>query len=358
MGPLEALRVIDVRADAGLASAPERWTSALPGAGALDLWVDRFRNAGRLTVNFHPDRRDRAGRSVAAGLASDGEYRSQWVTGTSAGSRSAVTGGERHRFERELFGGAYDVLHPAAPRPVYGALDLLHDEHGGSPRFGSSYLVLAAHVRERATLCVGDSHVAPRDVGTFGHPWLVLAGLAEQAQHRALLRRGLGGEELLTALMGTYRLGRATRDLDGYVELQVHGSVSLADDVEAVVLDPSFRGTEIERDVVAASARFGVGVAWHCGSELAVAEVPDDFRGPTMPDLARRVADSGLVHARAIGARAAAIGFTEPCPDGDPPESELQQLKYLWHTVVAHGHDADPADRDAEIRTDPGHSTS
>lgn len=26
---------------------------------------------------------------------------------------------------------------------------------------------------------------------------------------------------------------------------------------------------------------------------------------------------------------------------GDPTESTPQQLKYLWHTLLAHGHDAD-----------------
>ena len=150
--------------------------------GPIDRWTARLARAGRITLNFHPDRVTRRGDSVAAGLLADGRYRSQWVTGVSAGSRSAIAGGERQRFEREFFDGAYDQVDPSMhEHPVYGALDLLFDPHGGSPRFGSSYTILRPHVRERTTLCLGDSHVGPPDVGTFDAPWSILAGLAEQA---------------------------------------------------------------------------------------------------------------------------------------------------------------------------------
>ena len=36
--------------------------------------------------------------------------------------------------------------------------------------------------------------------------------------------------------------------LDDYVEAQVHGVIDLAGDVEAVVLDPCYRGTPVEED--------------------------------------------------------------------------------------------------------------
>ncbi len=217
--------------------------------------------AGRLTLNFHPDRRRRDGRTVAAGLAGDGTYCSQWITGISAGSRSAAHGGDRHRFEHRYFDGAYDDTEPTSGlHPVYGALDLLYDEHGGAPRFGSSYVVLISHVRERATLCTGDSHTNPTDVGTFSHPWSILAALIEQAAQAALLNRHLDLHALEAVLRGGYRSERASRDLDGYIEAQVHDGVSLADDVEAIVLDPSFRGDDVEREITAAAAQFGFDV--------------------------------------------------------------------------------------------------
>lgn len=324
--------------------AARRWATAAGDATAesLDVWAERFARAGRLTLNFHPDRICRQGHTAAAGLLRDGRYRSQWLTGISAGSRSAMAGGERQRFERELFAGAYDTADPlATEHPIYGAFDLLVDDHGGSPRFGSSFVVLRRHVLERTTLCVGDSHMGPRDVGTVHAPWSILAGLAEQAAERNLLNRGLGLDALICALDGSHQSGGPSRDLDGYIEAQVHEGVSLAEDVEAVVLDPSFRGTTVGMDVAEAAGTYGFELRWHGGSELHASEVPGDFRGPTMPELAASVArPDGVVDAHAIGGAAARITCDDPHPHGDPPDSTLQQLKYLWHTLLALGRDA------------------
>lgn len=337
----EAIRAVKRRAFDDRAVARARWTAST-GVDSADVWADKLRIAGRLTVNFHPDRIGRDGRSVAVELLSGGAYRSQWATGISSGSRSAVHGGERHRFEREFFAGARDDIDPdSSEHAVYGAFDLVIDDHGGSPRFGSCFIIVRSHVRARTTMCVGDTHAAPRDVGTFDEGWSILAGLAEQAASRNLLNRRLDTDTLIAILDGQDLPRSASRDLDGYVEIQVHGGVDLADDVEAMVLDPSFRGSDVEQALAAAAARYGFEIAWHSGSELAVDDVPNDFRGPTMPALARRVAGySRIVDARAIGVTAAEHPYEEPLPLGDPPESTPQQLKYLWHTLLAHGHDA------------------
>lgn len=337
-----AVEHVRARAAADRESSERVWSETIGDSMSLDAAVELFRDSGRVTLNFHPDRVSRLGLSVAAGLLRDGSYRSQWVTGISAGSRSAVAGGERQRFERELFGGAYDSASPEGQElPVYGSFDLLFDPHGGSPRFGSSFVVLRRHVLGRTTLCIGDSHMGPRDVGTVDSPWSLLAALAVQAARGVLLERALGRDEFLSALRGAWRLQRPSRCLDGYVEAEVHGGVSLADDVEAIILDPSFRATHVEDDLAAASERYGFDLLWHQGSELHVDDVPDDFRGPTMTGLAERVARAdGIVDARAIGIAARSVQVDEPSALGDPPDSELQQLKYLWHTVLAHGHDA------------------
>ena len=342
MGHVEAIRVIEQRAHRDRSSSQARWTASA-GAEPADMWAARARFAGRLTVNFHPDRVGRDGRSVAAGLLAHGAYRSQWATGISAGSRSALPGGERHRPEREFFASAYDDVDPtSAMYPVYGAWDLTFDDHGGSPRFGSCFLVLRSHVRERTTMCVGDTHLGPEDVGSFDEPWNILAGLAEQAAEGNLLNRGLDTDALIAILVGQEPKRSASRDLDGYVEVQVHGGIDLADDVEAMVLDPSFRRSDVAQALTAAAARDGFELAWHRGSQLAVDDVPVNFRGPTMPSLARTVAGSTvIVDARAIGVAAAKHPYEDPRPLGDPAESTPQQLKYLWHTLLAHGHDAE-----------------
>jgi hypothetical protein len=341
-----ALAAIRSRARLGRDAARLRWLRAV-GAGRaedVDGWATRFGGAGRLTVNFHPDRITRSRSTVAAGLLAEGRYRSQWATGISSGTRSAFPGGDRHRFEQALFDGAYDGADPTVVDfPVYGAFDLLRDPHGGSPRFGSSYLVLESHVISRTTMCVGDSSVDPTDVGMAETPWSLLAGLAEQAEAGTLLDRALDVDELFGVLEGSVRSRSPSRCLDGYVEAQVHGGIDLSADVRDIVLDPSYRGTDVERDIVGAAERHGFMVRWHQGSELSAADVPIDFRGPTMPDVARRVArEDGVVDACAIGRAARRLTVGEPLVGGDPPESELQQLKYLWHTLLAHGHDAVP----------------
>lgn len=338
-----ALEAVRERALTARDEALSRWHRAVAGEipHPFDELVERFQGAGRLTLNFHPDRVTRDGRTVAAALLADGRYRSQWQTGLSAGSRSAVPGGHRQLWERELFGGAYDTAEPGTTdHPLYGSLDLLLDPHGGSPRFGSSFVVLRQHVRARTTLCVGDSVTSPRDVGTADAAWSILAGLAEQARDGVLLNRGLGLADLLSALEGSFVSASPSRDLDGYIEAQVHGGVSLRDDVAAIVVDPSFQATSVERDLSAASEEFGFELRWHEGSELEPDNVPAT-RAPTMPDLARAVArPDGVVDAHAIGVAAARVSFTEPTAEGDDPSSPLQQLKYLWHTLLAYGHDA------------------
>jgi hypothetical protein len=287
-----------------------------------DLALDRWRavtdrpmpdelTGGRLTVNFHPDRRDRTGRTVAAALHQDGRYLSQWHTGISNGSRSAIPGGLREGFERALFGAAVDA--------VYGAWDLLSDPHGGSPFFGSCFFVLAPHVHARTTLCVGDSHLGPDDVGTFDGPWSILAGLAEQAAGNDLLGRPLGLDVLRAALGAPWGADAPARVLDRYVEAQVHGSIDLARDVVTVVVDPSFAGTDVETDLLAAADRYGIGVQWHGGSRLRT--------------------EDGVLDARAIGAIVDDVALPPPTLDGDAEDSARQLVKHLWQRTLRDGHD-------------------
>jgi hypothetical protein len=183
------------------------------------------------------------------------------------------------------------------------------------------------------------------DVGTAAQPLSILAGLAEQASGGRLLGRSLGADDLMALLVGdgSSRAAGPARDLDHYVEAQIHGGVDLATDVVAVVLDPSLSGTGIERHLADAAARHRFELSWHGGSELHVARVPADFRGPAMPELARRVAGArGVLDASAIGEAAASIAPTPPTIEGDPDHSDAQQLKYLWHTLLAKGDDAGP----------------
>lgn len=171
--------------------------------------------AQRVTLNFHPDRIV-GGVPILVSIATDGVYRSQFETRTSNGGLTANPGGDRWRWESSIFGGVYDDASPR-DRPKYGALNFRAYPAGAAPRFGSAHFRLAALTLERTTFCYPDSVFDPVHFGVVTRMSLLELALADD-------------QDLL----------------DDYVEAQVHGAVELPRDVEALVLDPCFRGTEVE----------------------------------------------------------------------------------------------------------------
>ena len=262
-------------------------------ARALGTPVDP---ALRVTLNLHPDR-EQHGIPILRAMARDGRYRNQFETGTSNGGLTAHPGGNRWVWEQRIFGGAYDEA-PAQERPKYGALNHRHWAVGGAPRFGSAHLRLAPHTLARTTFCYPDSVFEPEQFGTATHLALTAA-----ADH-----------DWATGV---------TEDLDSYVEAHVHGVIDLATDVEALVLDPVYRGTSVE----AAAAELPCAVEWHDGFRLELATVrahPDD-RGPPLGDVAAEVAVDGPLDAALVGA-AVAAGRHDP-----------QDLKKVWHHLARFG---------------------
>ncbi|MGW5606664.1 DUF3626 domain-containing protein [Streptomyces sp. NPDC003753] len=248
----------------------------------------------RLTLNFHPDRLVRGGRPILRALAADGAYRSQFVTGTSNDGLTAHPGGDRWRWESRIFGGAYDTG-PAYQRPVYGALNFRRQVVGAAPRFGSSHFRLTAATLERATFCYPDSAAEPCHFG------VVAAG------------------------MHLVELAEADRQdaLNDYIEAHVHGPVLPERDVEALVLDASYRDTPVE----AAARRLPCTVEWHPGYRLSVAELRRhaDYRGPQYVELAERIAEDGCLDPRIIGDAVRAGRYL------------AQDLKMVWHCLARFG---------------------
>ncbi|MGY2127886.1 DUF3626 domain-containing protein [Blastococcus sp. SYSU DS0617] len=258
----------------------------------------------RVTLNFHPDRLV-DGATVLDRLARDGRYRSQFETGTSNGGLTAHPGGARWGWEQRMFGHAYDDA-PAAERPKYGGLNHRRRRIGAAPRFGSAHLRLTGAVLDRTTFCFPDSVFEPTTMATadrFG-----LFPLVERFEARPLT------DEIEATEGGL---------LDDYVEAHVHGPVHLAADVEAVVLDPCFRGSPTESRARA----LGVPVEWHEGRRLTVESLATHplFRGPRTVDVGRRIAEAGLLDAAIIG-RAAQAAVEDP-----------QDLKRVWHCVARFG---------------------
>ncbi|WIX99910.1 DUF3626 domain-containing protein [Amycolatopsis mongoliensis] len=245
-----------------------------------------------VTVHFHPDRL--VGEvPLLRHLVTDGVYRSQFETGTSNGGLTAHAGGARRRWEHRMFGGAYDDLPPSA-RPKYGSLNYRRRPAGGSVRFGSSHFRLKRQVLTRTTFCYPDSSAEPEDFGTAER--MPLLPLAEED----------------------------TQDeLDDHIEAHVHGPLRLATDVEALVLDPAFRGTDVE----AAAAGLPFPTFWHHGFRLPVEVLAEhaDFRGEDVVRAGQEIARDGRLDARVIG-DAVRAGRHDP-----------QVLKRVWHCTARFG---------------------
>ena len=211
----------------------------------------------RVTLNFHPDRVLDGG-TVLEWLARDGVYRSQFETGTSNGGLTAYDGGARWLWEQRMFGHAYDDA-PVSERPKYGALNHRRCSIGAAPRFGSAHLRLTEGALDRSTFCFPDSVFEPTAMATADR--FDLFRLVELFDARELT------DEVEATEGGL---------LDDYIEAHVHGIVELTTDVEAVVLDPSFRDTRIEDQ----AGSLGVPVEWHEGRRSAGA---DAGRSPGVP---------------------------------------------------------------------------
>jgi hypothetical protein len=254
-----------------------------------------------VTVSFHPDRSHR-GTPILVGMARAGCYLSQFVTGTSNGGLTAHPDGDRWRWESRIFGGAYDQA-PPERRPVYGALNHLRRPVGGSPRFGSAHLRLAAGVRSRTTFCYPDSYREPADFAVAGR--FALLDLLE-------------------------RDAAALDPLDRYVEAQVHGPVRFAEHVDALVLDPCYCGTEVEEQ----ARELGCPVEWHRGFRLSVEALREHpgYREPGDVELGARLAVDGRLTPREIGGASRSGRH-----DG-------QALKRVWHHLACFGAPDSPAD--------------
>lgn len=257
----------------------------------------------RITLNFHPDR-EAAGRNILDALHADGVYRSQFETGTSNGGLTAHPGGDRWLWEQKLFCGVYDGG-PAAERPKYGALNHRNCSLGGAPRFGSAHLRLAEHMLDRATFCFPDSAHDPARFAT--------------AEHFDLLPLGTGATESPTSAP----TGIPSDPLDGYVEAQVHGRVALEEDVEALVLDPCYRGSVIQTK----AETMGISLEWHEGRYLSVETLDShsDYRDPPAVEAGHRIARDGCITALVIG-EAYRSGRYDP-----------RALKQLWHIAAQWG---------------------
>lgn len=339
----QAASALRDQAKATLADALQR---AHLGEALLTKATRHIQTNAQVVLHFHPDRLMVNGQSVADALLHTGVYRNQFETGISNGGLTAFPGGDRDEWEKRLFGGAYQQAHvTAAERPKYGALDLMNYADGAAPRFGSCYFRLRQAVSQWCSFTNKDSVYAPEVFGTIDELTGIIAALVAEVETNGetLGAKGLTVADLLTrfATIANPPVRCATnygRTLDDYVEAQVHGPVVLGVDVERLVADPSFQGTETGETLALLCARYAIELDWHGGFQLHPSAVPSEFRGPQIPLLARRIAGDRLLSAALIGEAAVAlVRQPERWQDWGTPAETRQQLKQLWHVLAYYG---------------------
>lgn len=309
--------------------------------------VAKLKNCSKVALHFHPDRLDPNFKSVAEALHTQGIYKSQFETLLSNGKVAPQLGGDRDLWERKLYGGAYNLLGSQnSHRPKYGALDVMKHADGPAPRFGSCYFVLKNHISKRCTFTYLDSHQDPKEKGTLDEFEDIMAALLSEAFTRdfALGERDLTVPKLIHHILSMENTSRPSlnnrtaRNLNHYIEAQVHGDISLDEDIESLVADPSFRMTPVGDFLEAICRDYKIELLWHEGFALELDAIPSDFRGPTMPSLAKRVATGSFLNTYMIGIAAANLK-RDPASwsDRGTYDEVLQELKLLWHVLVTFG---------------------
>ena len=109
-------------------------------------------------------------------------------------------------------------------------------------------------------------------------------------------------------------------ELDRYIEAHVHGPVSLSQDVEALVLDECYRGTQVSVDAM----KLPVRIEWHSGFHVSIGTIRQfpDYRGETIVKLADTLAIDGCITPAIIGAATVSGKYS------------YDDLKKVWHYVA------------------------
>ncbi|WP_054026354.1 DUF3626 domain-containing protein [Bacillus sp. FJAT-28004] len=310
--------------------------------------IIKLKSHASIALHFHPDRLDPTMKSVAEALLEQGIYKSQFETFLSNGSVSAFSGGERDVWENKMFGGAYQINGSTnSERPKYGALNVMLHPDGPAPRFGSCYFLLSTEVSHRCTYTYLDSHQDPKEKGTYKEFDLILAALMRDAFYSnfSIGESNLTARKLIDHMLVNLEKPfqnpsnkEPTRNLDHYIEAQVHGDISLKEDVKTLVADPSFKGTHTGRILEQLCLKYSIDLYWHMGFTLLVDEVPMNFRGPSMPSLAKRIAQSDFIDVNMIGSAALDLKQNPSnWSDRGTYKEVLQELKLLWHVLVRYG---------------------
>ena len=251
----------------------------------------------RVNINFQPDLLH-GDITVIESISRTNQYHSQFKTGISNGGLLATSG--RAEWEHNLFGDFYPSDTPSSTaeieRPKYGALNINNDPYGAAPRFGSCHFRLKPDALLRSTFCFPDSYYGVKAAGT-----------AENF-------------DLDELALGT----RMEDPLDWYIEAHIHGPLLIPQDIEALVLDPSYRDSIVHT----AAEKLGCSIEWHPGYAVLASTLDSykEYRGPEYVKIAHLIADTtGLLTPEIIGRAYRNSNYTQ------------QEVKKIWHCLACYG---------------------
>jgi len=311
----------------------------------INQLINNIKNKARIGIHFHPYRLNSESKNVLELLIESGIYKNQFETKISNGSLTAFEGGKRDLWENVLFNDLFSSNQISiSARPKYGSLDLLGHSDGPSPRFGSCYFLLKPELSKYSTFTYLDSYTNPKEKGTINFFDEILSSLLLECFERdyALGEKNVRPHQLLKKIHDTLNsenLSLSFRppqsNLNHYIEAQIHTQIFLETDVDFLIADPSFKHTEYEKRMHHLCDKYQIELKWNQGFQLDVANVPNHFRGNTMPILAEQIAIDKKINAYVIGQ--AEMNYTKEIKNHTQLQSKLQGLKYLWHTVVNYG---------------------
>ena len=299
-----------------------------------------------VTINFHPDRFSRNGKTIIENLTEQGKYHGQFHTGTTNGGRTAYIGGDRFLWEQRIFFNAYPQ--DAIDRPKYGALNIFRYIDGASARFGSCFFELKHDIVNRCTFSYGDSSTNPNTLCTSDTFVSILAGMfneflsegrvLDQVLDQSVTSQG----EVLAMLLNPRSTMDLGRNLDYCIETHIHGDILLDQDVERFYVDASFQNSSIGEHVEKLCLKYGIALCWIPKRQVDISTIGKLFRGPMIPVLANKIdshfGKQGFINAELIG-QASRDSYIHPevWEDMGSEPYLFQYIKQLWHTVAYFG---------------------
>lgn len=320
-----------------LAQVGQQVNIGLPKLGTL---INQIKANSRICLHFHPYRLNNQGESVIELLLHSGIYKNQFETKISNGSLSAYKGGQRDIWENNLFG--QTILFDN--RPKYGALDLFRHADGPSPRFGSCYFVLKPALNKSATFTYLDSYKTPDERGTIKILDIILVSLLQdclenkEALGETNIRPNKLVAKILKNLLTPYTqtvLRKPKQNLDQYIEAQVHADILLKEDVAILVANTAYKNTPIETVIKKLSEKYQIELLWRQGLELPLETAIANFRGTTIPNMVTQFTANGLINVAVLAETEKRLN--KDLKNKEELNTQLQQLKYLYHTLVQFG---------------------